>query len=172
MLAYRDGKLCLIYESQNDGVRTVPIEIGLLKDDSVDRGDYLKQLEKTLKTYADQVNKQDLRKISEIEIAPRALNNYPTVRQVWQVRELFVRIFELLGFTVLRSENTFPELVLLFGDVLYNATVVVAASDYLDGKEQSGEDCDLVICWKDDLESEPDNLEVLAISKFYDVLST
>jgi|SaaInlStandDraft_7_1057024.scaffolds.fasta_scaffold54633_1 hypothetical protein len=172
MLAYRDGKLCLIYETQENIYRTIPLEIGFLKDDSADRSDYLKGLEKALNVYSDQVNNQDSRKISEIEIAPRALTNYPTVKQVWQVRELFIRIFDLLGFTVLRSDNIFPEFVLLFGDISYNATVVVKASDCFDKIDQVRVDCDLVICWDDDLEYEPDEFEILAISKFFDVLST
>lgn len=171
MLAYRDGKLCLIYETQDVGVRTVPIAIGLLTDGSADRADYLERLENALHSYASQAGKHDFRKISEIEIEPKVLNNYPNVKEVWQVRELFIRIFDLLGFSVLRSENTFPELVLLFGDAPYNTTVVVKASDYFSRKEQQIENCDLVICWEDDLQNESDDFEVLAISKFYDVFS-
>ena len=131
----------------------------------------MKRIENELHKYTDQIATRSFWNISEIDIEPLPLPNYPNVKHLWQVRELFVRVFDQLGFTILRSDETFPEFVLLFGGIPFNATVAVKASE-LANSDGLLADCDLVICWENDLDEIPVEFEILEISKYYDFLST
>ncbi len=100
-----------------------------------------------------------------IQTAKYRLTNYPAVRSVVNVRELFARIYEQLGFEVLKSQEDFPHYVLDMDGKPICAHVVVRSRDF----QTLGLDvevCDRIICWTDDWEGSP--IPTLELSKYYD----
>jgi hypothetical protein len=90
---------------------------------------------------------------------------YPAVRNATNVRELFIRIYEKLGFEVLKSQEEFPNYILSSNELPIRAHAVLRSSDF----ERENLDymaCDSIICWIDDWESAP--IPVLELSAHYD----
>ena len=99
------------------------------------------------------------------DIEPERLATYPGVRNPTNVRELFIRIYDRLGFEVLKSQESFPHYVLSAKDGLVRAHALVRSSDF----QKEGLDytaCDSVICWKHDWDEAP--MPVLELSRYYD----
>lgn len=93
------------------------------------------------------------------------LATYPGVRNPTNVRELFIRIYNKLGFEVLKSQDEFPHYVLSSEDRLVRAHTLVRSSDFQkQGLDDLG--CDSLICWIHDWEKAP--IPVLELSKYYD----
>lgn len=98
-------------------------------------------------------------------LRPEVLATYPAVRQVVNVRELFVRIYEKLGFEVLKSQEAFPHYVLSSNGKPVRAHAVVRSSDF---KKENLDftACDSMICWVHDWAAAP--IPVLELSRHYD----
>ncbi len=93
------------------------------------------------------------------------LDTYPGIRNPTNVRELFIRIYDQLGFEVLKSQDEFPHYVLSSEDRLVRAHTLVRSSDFQEeGLDDLG--CDSIICWVHDWEKAP--MPVLELSKHYD----
>jgi len=93
------------------------------------------------------------------------LPTYPGVKNTANVRELFIRIYDKLGFEVLKSQETFPHYVLSAKDGLVRAHAHVRSSDF----QKEGLDytaCDSIICWIHDWDDAP--MPALELSKYYD----
>ena len=93
------------------------------------------------------------------------LLTYPGVRSVENVRELFIRIYDKLGFEVLKSQAEFPHYVLSKQDRIIRAHAVLKTGDL----RASGTDlqkCHMAICWIHDWHDTP--LNVLDLSAYYD----
>ena len=98
-------------------------------------------------------------------VNPEPILTYPAVRHVINVRELFIRIYEKLGFEVLKSQDEFPNYILSSDELPIRAHAVLRSSDF----ERENFDytaCDSIICWVDDWESAP--IPVLELSAHYD----
>lgn len=137
MLAYRNGKLCLVYIDDNGEKKSSPIHIPWINKGcgSTSKEEYLKRLKEQLYKYVDESSNHRYRKITGITIdPPLPLDDYPNISGIWHVRELFVRIYDKLGFIILRSEENFPEFVLLFDNLPYVTTLAVKASSYTENK--------------------------------------
>ena len=95
------------------------------------------------------------------------LTTYPAVRNVANVRELFVRIYDQLGFEVLKSQEEFPHYVLTHNGKPICAHVVVRSQDFqmLDFDTLA---CDRIICWIDDWENAP--VPTLVLSEYYEFI--
>lgn len=96
---------------------------------------------------------------------PEYLTTYPAIRHVVNVRELFIRIYEKLGFEVLKSQEAFPHYVLSQNGEPIRAHAVVRSSDF----KQANLDfavCDSLICWVHDWAEAP--IPVLELSQHYD----
>ena len=93
------------------------------------------------------------------------LTTYPPVRSVVNVRELFARIYEQLGFEVLKSQEDFPHYVLDMDGKPICAHVVVRSRDF-QTLGLDAEVCDRIICWTDDWGGAP--IPTLELSQFYD----
>ncbi len=96
---------------------------------------------------------------------PEPILTYPAVRNAINVRELFIRIYEKLGFEVLKSQEAFPNYILSSDELPIRAHAVLRSSDF----ERENFDCtacDSIICWVDDWESAP--IPVLELSAHYD----
>lgn len=99
------------------------------------------------------------------DLGKQRLTTYPAVRSVVNVRELFARIYEELGFEVLKSQEEFPHYVLDCEDKPICAHVVVRSRDF----QALGLDpmvCDRIICWIHDWDAAP--IPVLELSKYYE----
>ena len=96
---------------------------------------------------------------------PEPLLTYPAVRNVTNVRELFIRIYEKLGFEVLKSQEAFPHYVLSCDELPIRAHAVLRSSDF-EREKFDCTTCDSIICWVDDWEASP--IPVLALSAHYD----
>lgn len=97
------------------------------------------------------------------------LVDYPNVRQPVQVRELFIRIYDQLGYRILRSDESFPNYVLALNDdhgKSLNAHAFVNSGDFI--SQFAHDECDLVICWNDNL-SEPQRFEILELQGKFDL---
>ena len=93
------------------------------------------------------------------------LLTYPGVRCVENVRELFIRIYDKLGFEVLKSQAEFPHYILSKQDRIIRAHVVLKTGDL----RASGADlqkCNMAICWIHDWHDT--SLSVLDLSAYYD----
>ena len=97
--------------------------------------------------------------------SPESISTYPAVRNPTNVRELFIRIYEKLGFEVLKSQEVFPNYILSSNERPIRAHVVLKSSDF---KQQDLDytACDSIICWIDDWKSAP--IPVLELSAHYD----
>lgn len=98
--------------------------------------------------------------------SPEPLLTYPAVRNVINVRELFIRIYEKLGFEVLKSQEAFPHYVLSRDELPIRAHAVLRSSDFQREKLDCTT-CDSIICWVDDWEASP--IPVLELSAHYDL---
>ena len=98
--------------------------------------------------------------------SPEPLLTYPAVRNVTNVRELFIRIYEKLGFEVLKSQEAFPHYVLSRDELPIRAHAVLRSSDFQREKLDCTT-CDSIICWVDDWEASP--IPVLELSAHYDL---
>ncbi len=100
--------------------------------------------------------------------APRVerLSTYPGIRNPTNVRELFVRIYEKLGFEVLKSQEAFPHYILSSKNKPVRAHAVVRSSDF-QAQELDFLGCDSIICWVHDWEDAP--IPVLELSRHYDL---
>jgi hypothetical protein len=104
------------------------------------------------------------RHLGEPEYRER-LSTYPGVRCSENVRELFVRIHDKIGFEVLKSQPEFPNYVLSKQDRIIRAHAVLKSSDL----KTSGLDiqkCNLGICWIHDWQDVP--ISILDLSAYYD----
>jgi hypothetical protein len=90
---------------------------------------------------------------------------YPAVRNAINVRELFIRIYEKLGFEVLKSQEEFPNYILSRNELPIRAHAVLRSSDF-ERENLNYMACDSIICWIDDWESAP--IPVLELSAHYD----
>jgi hypothetical protein len=101
----------------------------------------------------------------DLHAVKHRLTNYPAVRSAVNVRELFARIYEQLGFEVLKSQEEFPHYVLAIDGKPICAHVVVRSRDFqtlgLDAQV-----CDRIICWTDDWEGAP--IARLELSQYYE----
>lgn len=97
---------------------------------------------------------------------PELLATYPAVRHPVNVRELFIRIYEKLGFEVLKSQDAFPHYVLSSDGKPVRAHAVVRSSDFKK-EDLDFTACDSIICWVHDWDAAP--LPVLALSQHYDL---
>lgn len=96
------------------------------------------------------------------------LVDYPNVRHPVQVRELFIRIYDQLGFRILRSDESFPNYVLSFDNKQsVRAHVVVDSADFINGQYPCDE-CDLVICWQNTLSDQKD-FDILELKPKFDL---
>lgn len=93
------------------------------------------------------------------------LLTYPGVRCVENVRELFVRIYDKLGYEVLKSQAEFPHYVLSKQDRILRAHAVLKSSD-LRGAGPDLQKCNVAICWIHDWQDAP--LTILDLSAYYD----
>jgi hypothetical protein len=95
------------------------------------------------------------------------LATYSGVRNAVNVRELFVRIYDRLGFEVLKSQDEFPNYVLSGEDRPIRAHAVVRSSDFKkEGLDYLG--CDSIICWVHDWDDAP--IPVLVLSQHFNFL--
>jgi len=99
------------------------------------------------------------------EFKKEILPDYSLIRSPINVRELFVRIFDRLGFEILLSQDGFPNYVLLRNKKELSAHVVVNAREFQGLPQQP----DLLICWKND-RLRDETIEILELSRFYDLL--
>ena len=95
------------------------------------------------------------------------LVDYPNVRHAVQVRELFVRIYDQLGYQILRSDDSFPNYVLNIDDKALNAHAFVNSVDFF-SSQYARDECDLVICWNDNL-SDPKGVKILELRPKFDM---
>ena len=98
-------------------------------------------------------------------LSQELLLTYPAVRNATNVRELFIRVYDKLGFEVLKSQEAFPNYILSSNELPVRAHAVLRSSDF----ERENLDymaCDSIICWIDDWESAP--IPVLELSAHYD----
>ena len=83
------------------------------------------------------------------------------------IREIFFALRDELGFKVLSSRANFPDFVLIRNNKVIRAEVEVLASNfYL--HNHSEKDCDLIICYINDLERETP-LKILELKEFIKV---
>jgi len=97
------------------------------------------------------------------------LKHYPNITHSVQVRELFVRIFELLDFQILRSSDSIPNYILRQHEKTFGAHVVVTSSEI---KHLDLPNCEMIICWRDTLSKNdrPDGIEILSLEEHFDLL--
>lgn len=93
------------------------------------------------------------------------VSTYPGVRSPIHVRELFVRIYDKLGFEVLKSQEEFPHYILSARGRPVRAHAVVRSSDF-QAQELDYLACDTILCWVHDWEEAP--IGVLELSRHYD----
>jgi len=93
------------------------------------------------------------------------LSTYPGVRCVENVRELFIRIYDKIGFEVLKSQAEFPHYVLSRQDRILRAHAVLKSSD-LKPPNFALQKCDTGICWIHDWPDAP--IPILDLSGYYD----
>lgn len=96
---------------------------------------------------------------------PERLSTYPAVRNPANVRELFIRIYDRLGFEVLKSQEEFPHYILSADNRPVRAHAVVRSRDF-EREELDYTACDSIICWEHDWEAAP--ITVLELSAYYD----
>ncbi|MBT3602411.1 MAG: hypothetical protein HOE48_18380 [Candidatus Latescibacteria bacterium] len=101
----------------------------------------------------------------DLHLSKQRLTTYPAVRSVVNVRELFARIYEQLGFEVLKSQEDFPHYVLAIDGKPICAHVVVRSRDFL-ALNLDPQVCDRIICWIDDWRDAP--IPTLELSQYYD----
>ena len=99
------------------------------------------------------------------DVRVERLSTYPGIRNATNVRELFIRIYDKLGFEVLKSQEEFPHYVLSAEDRLVRAHAVLRSSDFR-AQELDYLSCDSIICWVNDWDEAP--LPVLELSRYYD----
>lgn len=104
-------------------------------------------------------------KSTEFHSGKHRITTYPAVRSVVNVRELFARIYEDLGFEVLKSQEDFPHYVVDQDGKPLCAHAVVRSRDFLASGLDDGI-CELIICWIHDWHDSP--LTVLELSQYYE----
>jgi len=98
-------------------------------------------------------------------VSAQSISTYPAVRNATNVRELFIRIYEKLGFEVLKSQERFPHYILSSNERPIRAHTVLRSSDFK-REDLDYTACDSIICWIDDWDSAP--IPVLELSSHYD----
>lgn len=93
------------------------------------------------------------------------VSTYPGVRCVENVRELFIRIYDKIGFEVLKSQTEFPHYVLSRHDRIIRAHAVLKSSD-LKTPGLDLQKCDTGICWIHDWHDAP--ISILDLSGYFD----
>jgi hypothetical protein len=93
------------------------------------------------------------------------LSTYPGVRCVENVRELFIRIYDKIGFEVLKSQAEFPHYVLSRQDRILRAHAALKSSD-LKPPGLDLQKCDMGICWIHDWPDAP--IPILDLSAYFD----
>lgn len=101
----------------------------------------------------------------DLQVPTQRLTTYPAVRSVVNVRELFARIYEQLGFEVLKSQEDFPHYVLAIDGKPICAHVVVRCRDF-QALNLDTQVCDRIICWINDWPDSP--IPTLELSQYYD----
>ena len=98
-------------------------------------------------------------------VKPELISTYPAVRNPTNVRELFIRIYEKLGFEVLKSQEAFPNYVLSREERPVRAHAVLRSSDF-NREDLDYTACDSIICWVHDWDAAP--IPVLELSQHYE----
>ena len=98
-------------------------------------------------------------------VKPELISTYPAVRNPTNVRELFIRIYEKLGFEILKSQEVFPNYILSREERPVRAHAVLRSSDFK-REDLDYTACDSIICWVHDWDAAP--IPVLELSQHYD----